>query len=144
MSITINGDNIIESDETFKVTLSNAVNATIADATGIGTILNDDGTVAAKMIAQPGSSNGNTPLITVSPNPAMNIIYVQLQGYTGKITLQLTDMQNKVLKENTSEPGNVKYVRQQFNVSGVASGIYFIVATDEKGNKQTEKVIITH
>ena len=38
----VNGDTTFEADETFTVQLSNAVNATISDATGTGTILNDD------------------------------------------------------------------------------------------------------
>jgi Ca2+-binding RTX toxin-like protein len=36
------GDRDIEPDETFDVVLDNPVNATIADATGVGTIVNDD------------------------------------------------------------------------------------------------------
>ena len=40
--VLINGDTLNETDETFKVNLSSAINATIADAQAIGTILNDD------------------------------------------------------------------------------------------------------
>jgi hypothetical protein len=42
ISITVNGDTKVEQDETFKVKLSSAANAEIADSQGIGTILNDD------------------------------------------------------------------------------------------------------
>src|SRR5207244_11075616 len=42
IGVTINGDQLFEPDETFTVNLSNAVNATISKATGIGAILNDD------------------------------------------------------------------------------------------------------
>lgn len=43
VTVVVNGDTAIEADETFSVELSNASsNATIADATGIGTIENDD------------------------------------------------------------------------------------------------------
>ena len=42
ISVVINGDTTIEPDETFRVILSNAVNATIADNQGLGTITNDD------------------------------------------------------------------------------------------------------
>jgi hypothetical protein len=42
VSITVKGDTKIESDELFKLLLSNAANATIADGTGAGTIKNDD------------------------------------------------------------------------------------------------------
>ncbi len=44
ISIAIVGDALPENDETFSVLLSTPTNATIADRTGIGTILNDDGT----------------------------------------------------------------------------------------------------
>ena len=42
VQVTVNGDTILEPSEQFTLTLSNAVGATIADGTGIGTILNDD------------------------------------------------------------------------------------------------------
>ncbi|MBD2693563.1 beta strand repeat-containing protein [Anabaena catenula] len=42
VSVVINGDTVVEADETFKVTLNTPVNATIADGEGIGTITNDE------------------------------------------------------------------------------------------------------
>lgn len=42
ISISIIADNIKEADEDFKVILSNAVNATISEAEGLGTIRNED------------------------------------------------------------------------------------------------------
>ena len=42
VSVVINGDTTVEVNETFKVTLSTPVNATIADSEGIGTINNND------------------------------------------------------------------------------------------------------
>ncbi|MBO1048752.1 MAG: hypothetical protein HEQ10_13875 [Dolichospermum sp. DEX182a] len=42
VSVVINGDTTVEANETFKVTLSTPVNATIADSEGIGTIINND------------------------------------------------------------------------------------------------------
>jgi photosystem II stability/assembly factor-like uncharacterized protein len=40
--VTVNGDTLVEPNETFFVNLSAATNATIADAQGVGTINNDD------------------------------------------------------------------------------------------------------
>ena len=40
--IVVVDDSIVEPDETFTVTLSNATNAVISDATATGTITNDD------------------------------------------------------------------------------------------------------
>ena len=44
ITVNVKGDTTVETDQTFTVDLSNAVNATIFDAQGIGTILNDDST----------------------------------------------------------------------------------------------------
>ena len=44
ITVNINDDFGIEGDETFNIELSNANGATIADGTGIGTIIEDDGT----------------------------------------------------------------------------------------------------
>lgn len=43
ISVLVNGDTLVEPDETFFVTLSAASGATIRDDLGVGTILNDDG-----------------------------------------------------------------------------------------------------
>ena len=42
ITVLVNGDTTFESDETFTVHLSNASRATISDADGTGTIVNDD------------------------------------------------------------------------------------------------------
>src|SRR4029079_6231967 len=42
ITVLVNGDTTFETNETFTVQLSNAGNATIADADGVGTITNDD------------------------------------------------------------------------------------------------------
>jgi hypothetical protein len=43
VAITVQGDDIDETDETFRVLLSDPTNATIADASGVGRITDDDG-----------------------------------------------------------------------------------------------------
>ena len=47
ISVVVAGDALDEADETFQVRLSAAVNATIADATGVGTITDNDATPTA-------------------------------------------------------------------------------------------------
>lgn len=42
IDVLLRGDVVVESDESFSLSLSNPVNATLADATATGTILNDD------------------------------------------------------------------------------------------------------
>ncbi|MFB2977734.1 Calx-beta domain-containing protein [Microseira sp. BLCC-F43] len=54
IAVPVIGDTLVEPDETFKVNLSNGTNATIAVASGVGTILNDDSI---------GGKSGNDVLI---------------------------------------------------------------------------------
>ena len=42
ITVQVNGDTVVEPDETFFVNLSNPVNATLLDAQAVGTIVNDD------------------------------------------------------------------------------------------------------
>ena len=42
ITVNVNGDTTSEANETFTVNLSNAINATIANGSGLGTIMNDD------------------------------------------------------------------------------------------------------
>ncbi|MDH5822689.1 putative Ig domain-containing protein [Luteimonas sp. RD2P54] len=56
VSVTVNGDTTPEPDETFSVGLSGATNASIADATGTGTILNDDVPVSVAPATLPSAA----------------------------------------------------------------------------------------
>src|SRR5204863_282419 len=42
ITVAVNGDTAVETDETFSVNLSGATGATLSDGTGVGTITNDD------------------------------------------------------------------------------------------------------
>ncbi len=50
ITVPINGDGQLESDEGFFVDLSAAANASISDAQAVGTIINDDSAVAARQL----------------------------------------------------------------------------------------------
>ena len=58
VAVAVLGDVAVEAGETFRVTLANPVNATIADGQGTGTILNDDLPVLS--IGDGGATEGNT------------------------------------------------------------------------------------
>ena len=68
ITVPITGDCLIEGDETFKVNLSNAINASIIKSSGTGTILNDDlpGTLQFSAANYSVSENGGTATITVT------------------------------------------------------------------------------
>jgi hypothetical protein len=58
ITVLVNGDKLVEPDETFFVNLTNAVNATISDNQGVGTITNDD--TPQLVISQIYPGGGNT------------------------------------------------------------------------------------
>src|SRR6266536_129231 len=142
ISISIIGDKTVEPDEMFKVNLSNAVNASIVKGTGTGTILNDDGVTAMSSASLQINNNTSERSVKISPNPVSSILRVDLSGYTGNVTMQLVSLQGKPLKQEKMQTGTLKHAQLQMNVTGIASGTYFLVVIDEKGNRQTEKVII--
>lgn len=86
--------------------------------------------------------SGTLPELRLSPNPATSILYVQLSGYTGNITLQLRSLEGNVLKQEKLQAGQSKTARQKMDVATLAGGIYLLTAIDQKGNIKTEKVII--
>ena len=59
-TVGVLGDVTPEADETFAVNLSGAVNATIADTQGVGTILDDDGALPTLSITDVQVSEGDT------------------------------------------------------------------------------------
>jgi serine protease len=63
-SVTINGDTATEGNEVFNVNLSNASGATIADGSGNGLILNDDGPTLSVGDASVVEGNSGTKLLT--------------------------------------------------------------------------------
>ena len=63
-TVTLNGDAVVEPDETVLVNLTNAVGATIIDAQGVGTITNDDGPTLS--IADAGFQEGNSGTKTLT------------------------------------------------------------------------------
>ena len=59
VTVSINGDTLVESNETFLVNLSNAANATISTGQGTGTILNDDAAPLSLAINDVSINEGN-------------------------------------------------------------------------------------
>ncbi|KAF0249046.1 MAG: Endoglucanase, partial [bacterium] len=70
ISVTVNGDNTVEPDETFFVNLTNLTNAIIGDSQGLGTITNDDvanaGTLQFSAATYTVAENGGSATITVT------------------------------------------------------------------------------
>ena len=85
ISVTINGDMTVEPNETFTVNLSNAINAAIADAQGVGTIINDDGPAGpAVNVSTPNVQPGGVISFTVSNGPGNPADWVGLYAVSGQ------------------------------------------------------------
>ena len=73
-TVTVTGDDVVEPDETFTVTLSNASGATITDATGTGTITDDDGlpslSIGDASVTEGARGESATMRFTVTLSPA--------------------------------------------------------------------------
>ncbi len=70
VTVQANGDTDIESNETFNVDLSGAVNSSIADGRGVGTIVNDDTAISINDVSLTEGNSGTkafTFSITLSP-----------------------------------------------------------------------------
>lgn len=86
--VPVKGDTLDELDETYTVTLSNPVEATIADGSGLGTITNDDvpptmdiADASATEGALGSSSNVTIPVtITPAPGRAITVNYATSNG----------------------------------------------------------------
>ncbi|AVP96865.1 hypothetical protein C7S18_06465 [Ahniella affigens] len=90
-SVLVNGDLVDEADETFQVTLSAPSNASILDAQGLGTILNDDAAGGNFSISDASVVEGNagTTLLTftVSRDQTVGVASVQVSSLDGTATV---------------------------------------------------------
>ena len=143
VTVLINGDKVVEPDEIFKVLLSNPVNVTIADGTGLGLIKNNDAvSIGTSTIAR--SAAQEVRLVKLSPNPAATKTYVRLTGYTGIVNIQLSSLDGRVLRQQKTELSASKKAELSIDVTGLANGVYFITVIDEKGSRHAEKLVVIH
>jgi Ca2+-binding RTX toxin-like protein len=111
IAITVNGDTKREANESFNLVLSNPTNATIEKATGIGTILNDDGipvvSIAPGTVTKPEGNSGTTAYtFTVNlSNPADTPVTVSYATQDGTAKVADGDYlrQNGILTFNAGE-----------------------------------------
>ncbi|MDQ4122259.1 MAG: carboxypeptidase regulatory-like domain-containing protein [Acidobacteriota bacterium] len=78
VAIAVSGDTTSETNETFFVYLSNPVNATVSDAQGIGTIMDDDNPGKLQFQMSPYYTNENTSVL---------ITVLRMGGDAGTITV---------------------------------------------------------
>lgn len=87
---TLNAVGICEADKTFSVTLTNAVNASIADAAGVGTIQDDD--LPALSVAAGTGNEGDTITHTVTLTPVCPTRNVSFDWSTTHVSTSAADI----------------------------------------------------
>ncbi|HEY9850582.1 MAG TPA: Calx-beta domain-containing protein [Leptolyngbyaceae cyanobacterium] len=112
IDILVNGDTTFETDETFNVNLTGASNATISDATGLGTITNDDiqPTISIDDVTvTEGNSGTTTATFTVTLSTASTET-VTVNYATADGTAKATDSDYTSIPTNsvTFAPGETK------------------------------------
>ncbi|CAN5133383.1 hypothetical protein BH11BAC6_BH11BAC6_01020 [soil metagenome] len=136
ISILINGDTQVESNEKFNVVLSTPVNVSIAGSgIGIGTIKNDD---AASFTANNNIDNAAIKTSTnlkASPNPAKDQITVLGLAAGPTNYIELTDLNGRSLLKKKVNGSN-----ETINISSYSSGIYILRYFD--GNKMQQLKVI--
>ena len=84
VSVNVTRDALTEASETFRVLLSGAVGAVIADDTGVGTITNDDGFAVNDVAQFEGSGSGTTAFVfnvsLLSPLASTATVNYQVAG----------------------------------------------------------------
>ncbi|MER9935505.1 Calx-beta domain-containing protein, partial [Mesorhizobium sp. M0088] len=91
INVPVNGDTILEPDETFTLNLSNPVNVTIADGQGLGTILNDDAapptiSVGDVAIVEGDAGTTSAQLAVTLSSASANTVSVQVATADGTAT----------------------------------------------------------
>ncbi len=91
VTVAVNGDTVGESNETFFINLATAVNATIADNQGVGTVLNDDGFTGASgfvgLVNDP--ENPGQKVLVVNGTIANDTIFIESRLYGQQILVKL-------------------------------------------------------
>ncbi|HEV7373595.1 MAG TPA: Calx-beta domain-containing protein [Pyrinomonadaceae bacterium] len=126
ITVTINGDTLVEPDETFFVDLSNPTNATISDPQGVGTITNDDAATIALPTA--GQVIINEALIASSTTSTTRPDFLELYNTTS----QTLDISGLVI---SFRPGGTSNTPSTVTLPGavgsgtttIAANSYFII-----------------
>jgi hypothetical protein len=139
VTVLVNGDTDPESDEHFFVDLSDAVNASLADARGQGNITNDDGTVAVEPIP------AVTFIGTAYPNPfsARATIPIGLHE-AGSVRVRVYDAGGRLVRtllDDVRGAGVWSLEWDGLNQSGAALPSGFFVVRAEVGRMTLTKSV---
>lgn len=120
VTVVVNGDTACEGNETFNVNLGGAVNATIADNLGVGTITNDDGTCV---------SGGRGLTITATGASTKNLSWIGGNAQTGYQLVRY----NTITAAANLIPLGAGVTSYNDPAGGVAMFCYVLAATTDGG-----------
>ncbi|MBS1797155.1 MAG: hypothetical protein JSS81_25230 [Acidobacteria bacterium] len=138
-TVTVNGDTTVEPDETFFVNLTNASNATVADAQGVGTIQNDD-------VATPPVISLTSTVVEDDESQTLAVVIGRTGDTSGTSTVEIkTDFAQTVvgLGNSSATPGaactaGVDYIPQNGTVTFMPGDAEKTVFIPTCGDAMTE------
>ena len=110
ISVTVNGDTTGEFNETFFVNLSGAVNATIVDAQGQGTITNDDNASAPANVVATATSTTSVNITWSAAPVAVSYRVYRGQRSGGVITYSLVGSPSGTAFTDNTATANTSYL----------------------------------
>jgi hypothetical protein len=137
ITVLVNGDTTVEPDETFSVNLSGAINATISDGQGVGTIINDDTDVS--LAVSPAS---------VLEDGATNLVYTFTRNgnTTGALTVNFTVGGTATFNSDYTQTGAATFSTTNGTVTfaaGSSTATVTIHPTADNVVEPNETVILT-
>ncbi len=80
--------------------------------------------------------------LKIYPNPASDVISIQVEGYSGKIRLQIVNTQGTIVRELRYELSGKE--RHTFEIADItfSKGLYLVKAIYSDGTEKTERLII--
>jgi hypothetical protein len=75
--------------------------------------------------------------LSVYPNPAINLLNVDLKNFAGKVTMQVFDVKGTLMQAITTEVPD----QSQLNIHSLPQGLYLLRVMDEGGRTRTTKWI---
>ena len=101
VTVSVNGDTLVEGNETFNVTLSGISNGTASDATGVGTITNDDiagititETLGSTQTDESGTTDTFTVVLDAQPQTDVRLSVVSLETEEGTVNPSILTFTN--------------------------------------------------
>jgi hypothetical protein len=74
--------------------------------------------------------------VSVWPNPARNIVYIQTEGTDNNLKMQIFDPFGKMITMNVLHAG-----KNEVNISGLPAGTYFVHTQASNGESQNQKIV---